>query len=57
MGANPLRRRQWLSCCPKDQGGLGIQDRVVENATFLGKWLFKLLTRNKALAPVTIFFL
>jgi hypothetical protein len=34
-------------CCPKDQGGLGIHDLSVKNATLLGKWLFKLLTEDE----------
>jgi hypothetical protein len=33
-------------CTPKDQGGLGIHDLQVKNTALLGKWLFKLLTKN-----------
>jgi hypothetical protein len=33
-------------CTPKDQRGLGIQDLQVKNTALLGKWLFKLLTKN-----------
>jgi hypothetical protein len=36
--------KQSVVCCPKYQGGLGIQDLEVKNTTLLGKWLFKLLT-------------
>jgi hypothetical protein len=32
--------------CPKDQGGLGIQDLEVKNTALLGKWLFRLLTED-----------
>jgi hypothetical protein len=33
-------------CRPKDQGGLGIHDLQAENTALLGKWLFKLLTKD-----------
>jgi hypothetical protein len=33
-------------CRPKDQSGLGFHDLEVINSALLGKWLFKLLTRN-----------
>jgi hypothetical protein len=44
---NKYRPVIWsVVCTPKDQGGLGIQDLQVKNTTLLGKWLFKLLTKN-----------
>jgi hypothetical protein len=33
-------------CTPKHQGGLGIHDLKVKNTALLGKWLFKLLTKD-----------
>jgi hypothetical protein len=33
-------------CYLKDQGGLGIHDLEVKNTALLGKWLFKLLTKD-----------
>jgi hypothetical protein len=33
-------------CTPEDQGRLGIHDLQVKNTALLGKWLFKLLTKN-----------
>jgi hypothetical protein len=33
-------------CTPKEQGGLGIHDLQVKNTALLGKWLFKLLTKD-----------
>jgi hypothetical protein len=35
-----------VACTPKDQGGLGIHDLQFRNTALLGKWLFKLLTKN-----------
>jgi hypothetical protein len=44
---NNYRLTKWsVVCCPKDQGGLGIQDLEVKNTTLLGKWLFRLLTED-----------
>jgi hypothetical protein len=41
------RLAKWgVVCCPKDQGGLGIHDLLVKNSALLGKWLFKLLTKD-----------
>jgi hypothetical protein len=41
------RLAKWsVVCCPKDQGGLGIHDLSVKNTALLGKWLFKLLTKD-----------
>jgi hypothetical protein len=38
---------KWIVvCCPKDQGGLGIHDLELKNTALLGKWLFKLLTKD-----------
>jgi hypothetical protein len=31
---------------PKDQRGLGIHDILIKNSALLGKWLFRLLTKN-----------
>jgi hypothetical protein len=33
-------------CRSKDQGGLGVHDLEVKNSALLGKWLFKLLTKD-----------
>ena len=35
-------------CRPKDHGCLGIRDLQVKNRALLGKWLFKLLTKDGA---------
>jgi hypothetical protein len=35
-----------IVCSSKDQGGLRVQNLLVKNSTFLGKWLFMLLTEN-----------
>lgn len=41
------RLARWdIMCCPKDQGGLGIEDLEVKNKCLLSKWLFKLLTEE-----------
>jgi hypothetical protein len=45
-----------IICCPKDQGGLGIEVLDIKNKCLLSKWLFKLLNEegiwNKMLAQV-----
>ena len=50
QGDNEKRKyllAKWsVVCRPKDQGGLGIHDLEVKNATLLGKWLFKLLSEE-----------
>jgi hypothetical protein len=44
---NKYRLAIWsVVCCPKYQGGLGIHDLQVKNMTLLGKWFFKLLTKD-----------
>jgi hypothetical protein len=44
---NKYRLVKWsVVCTPKDQGGLGIHDLQLKNFTLLGKWLFKLLTKD-----------
>jgi hypothetical protein len=37
-----------MNCCwhHKDRGGLSIHDYEVKNTALLGKWLFKLLTKD-----------
>jgi hypothetical protein len=41
------RLTKWsVVCSPKDQGGLGIHNLEVKNTALLGKWLFKLLTKE-----------
>jgi hypothetical protein len=41
------RLTKWsVVCCPKYQGGLGIHDIEVNNSALLGKWLFRLLTKE-----------
>jgi hypothetical protein len=46
-GKRKYRLAKWsVVCCPKDQGGLGIQDLEIKNRALLGKWLFKLLTED-----------
>jgi hypothetical protein len=41
------RLAKWsFVCSPKDQGGLGIQDLEVKNTALLGKWLFRLFTKD-----------
>jgi hypothetical protein len=43
------RLTRWnIVCHPKDQGRLGIQDRMVKNSSLLGRWLFRFLTENGA---------
>jgi hypothetical protein len=34
-------------CTPKDQGGIGIYGLQVKNTALLGKWLFKMLTKDE----------
>jgi hypothetical protein len=42
------RSAKWsVVCRPKDHGRLGIQDLEVKNTTFLGKWIFRLLTEDR----------
>jgi hypothetical protein len=41
------RLTKWsVICCPKDQGGLGVQDLEIKNRALLGKWLARLLTED-----------
>jgi hypothetical protein len=41
------RLAKWsVVCSPKDQDGLGIHDLDIKNTVLLGKWLFKLLTKE-----------
>jgi hypothetical protein len=38
------RLTKWnIICCPRDQGGLGIEVLELKNKCLLAKWLFKLL--------------
>jgi hypothetical protein len=44
---NKYRLTKWnVVCRPKDQGGFSIHDLEVKSRAILGKWLFKLLTKN-----------
>jgi hypothetical protein len=41
------RLAKWsVMCSPKDKGELRVRDLEVKNTTLLGKWLFKLLTKE-----------